>query len=61
MKNLTIIALLACSLWMNTVNAESPSSERLQILRVTGIIVPYKTHPRDTFRTVSILESVREV
>ena len=55
MKPITIIALLACSLWIHTVNAESPAPERLQLLRVTGMIVPYETQPRDTFRTVSIL------
>lgn len=55
MKPLTIIAFLVSGLWMHTVNAESPLSERLQLIRVTGLIVPYETHPRDTFRTVSIL------
>jgi len=54
MKQVTIIALFASSLWMNTVSAESPSPERLQTLRVTGMIVPYEAHLRDAFRTVSI-------
>jgi hypothetical protein len=55
MKQFTIIALLASSLWMHTANAQSPATERLQIVRVTGILVPYEAQSRDTFRTVSIL------
>ena len=56
MKHLPIIiTLLISGLWIHTVNAESPAPERLQTLRVTGMIVPYETQPRDTFRTVSIL------
>jgi hypothetical protein len=50
-----IITLLISGLWIHTVNAESPSPERLQILRVTGMIVPYEAQPRGAFRTVSIL------
>ena len=55
MKQFTIIALLASSLWLQTANAQSLASERLQIIRVTGMIVPYDTQSHDTFRTVSIL------
>lgn len=55
MKQLTIIALLAAGLWINVANAESPSSERFQFIRVTGMLVPHETQPRDAFRTVSIL------
>ena len=54
MKYFTIITLLISGLWIHTANAESPAPERLQTLRVTGMIVPYETQPRDTFRTVSI-------
>jgi hypothetical protein len=54
MKPITIIALLVSGLWMHTANAESPLPERLQTIRVTGMIVPYEAQPRDTFRTVSI-------
>ena len=55
MKPITIIALLVSGLWLQTANAQFPAPERLQIIRVTGVIVPYETQPRDTFRTVSIL------
>jgi hypothetical protein len=55
MKQIIIIALLAVGLWMNSANAESPSSERFQFIRVTGMLVPYEAHQRDTFRTVSVL------
>lgn len=54
MKQFTLLALFAASLWMNTVNAEPPSPERLQTLRVTGMIVPYEAHLRHAFRIVSI-------
>ena len=57
MKHLTSIAVLISGLWIHTVNAQSPSQERLQTIRVTGMIVPYETQPHDTFRTVSILVS----
>jgi len=55
MKHIIPIALLVSGLWIHTANAESPASERLQTIRVTGIIVPYEAQPRDAFRTVSIL------
>jgi hypothetical protein len=55
MKQLSIIAFLASGLWMSPLNAQSPAPERLQILRVTGVIIPYEAHPTGTFRTVSIL------
>jgi hypothetical protein len=55
MKHIITIALFISGLWMHTANAESPASERLQLLRVTGMIVPYEAQPRDTFRTFSIL------
>jgi hypothetical protein len=54
MKSLTIITLLISGLWINTVNAQSLAPERLQTIRVTGVIVSYETQPRDVFRTVSI-------
>ena len=55
MKQFTIIALFASSLWIPTANAESPAPEQLQTLRVTGIIVPYEAQPRGAFRTFSLL------
>jgi hypothetical protein len=55
MKQVTIIALLAASFWLNIVNAQSPAPERFQFIRVTGMIVPYEAQPHGAFRTVSIL------
>jgi hypothetical protein len=54
MKQFTLIAVVAASLWLPTVHAEPFSEERFQTLRVTGMIVPYEVHLRGTFRTVSI-------
>jgi hypothetical protein len=54
MKQL-VIALLVSGLWMNTVNAQSSGPDRLQTLRVTGMLVPYKTDIHDAFRTVSVV------
>ena len=57
MKHTSIIALLVSGLWMNTVNAQSHAPDRLRILRVTGILVPYEANPdpHDAARTVSIV------
>ena len=55
MKRITTIALLISSLWLNTVHAQSSGPDRLQILRVTGMLVPYKTDLHDAFRTVSVV------
>lgn len=55
MKQFALIALLVVSLWMTAAYAESPSSERLQFIRVTGMLVPHEIQPRNAFRTVSIL------
>lgn len=55
MKHIIPIALLLSGLWIHPATAESPAAERLQLLRLTGFIVPYEAHPRDTFRTFSIL------
>jgi hypothetical protein len=55
MKRFTIIALLVTGLWVYKVNAQAPAPERLQTLRVTGMMVPHEAQPRDAFRTVSIV------
>ena len=55
MKSLTIITILISGLWLPTANADSPVSEQLQLIRVTGVIIPYEAQPRGALRTVSIL------
>lgn len=55
MKYISLISLLVSSLWIHAVNAEPLSPERLQTLRVTGMLVPYEAQSRDALRTVSIL------
>jgi hypothetical protein len=55
MKPLAIITLLASGLWVHTASAQSLGPERLQLIRVTGMIVPYETQPRGAMRTVSIV------
>jgi hypothetical protein len=57
MKHITAITLLVSGLWINPVNAQSHAPDRLRLLRLTGMLVPYETQAQDaatTSRTVPI-------
>jgi hypothetical protein len=58
MKHITAITLLVSGLWINPVNAQSHAPDRLQLLRLTGMLTPYEANPQDPHdasRTVSII------
>ena len=55
MQHVTIITLLASGLWLTPAHAQSIGPDRLQTVRVTGVLVSSEARPRGAFRTVSIL------